>query len=70
MTSHDRSRWLPVLVAALTVFFVHALVGFPPAEALPIYAIGGLAKSDIDDARRAGAHGIAAIRAMGTAAQT
>ena len=32
---------------------------------LPIYAIGGLGQSDIDDARRAGAHGIAAIRAMG-----
>ena len=36
---------------------------------LPIYAIGGMTQSDMDDARRAGAHGIAAIRAMGTAAQ-
>ena len=37
---------------------------------LPIYAIGGLAQSDIDDARRAGAHGVAAIRAMGTTTPT
>lgn len=30
---------------------------------LPIYAIGGLNQADLSDARRAGAHGIAAIRA-------
>ncbi len=30
--------------------------------AIPIYAIGGLASEDLDDARRAGAHGIAMIR--------
>src|SRR6266536_3271836 len=33
MSSHDRSRWLPVLVAALAVLSVCALVGSPPAEA-------------------------------------
>jgi 8-oxo-dGTP diphosphatase len=30
---------------------------------LPVYAIGGLGKEDIDSARLAGAHGVAAIRA-------
>jgi len=30
--------------------------------AIPVYAIGGLASEDLDDARRAGAHGIAMIR--------
>jgi 8-oxo-dGTP diphosphatase len=30
---------------------------------LPVYAIGGLGRDDLDSARRAGAHGIAAIRA-------
>jgi 8-oxo-dGTP diphosphatase len=34
--------------------------GFPP---LPIFALGGLGWRDMDQARRAGAHGIAAIRA-------
>lgn len=37
---------------------------------LPIYAIGGLTKSDLDNARRAGAHGIAAIRAAWVTPQT
>ena len=31
--------------------------------ALPIYAIGGLSQADLDHARRAGAHGVAAIHA-------
>ena len=31
---------------------------------LPIYAIGGLAAADIDTARRHGAQGVAAIRAL------
>jgi len=30
--------------------------------AIPIYAIGGLTSDDLDDARRAGAHGVAMIR--------
>lgn len=34
--------------------------------ALPMYAIGGLAPADIDEARRHGAQGIAAIRALWT----
>lgn len=34
------------------------------ATALPLYAIGGLAPSDIDEARAHGAQGIAAIRAL------
>jgi 8-oxo-dGTP diphosphatase len=29
---------------------------------IPVYAIGGLRKADLDDARRAGAHGLAMIR--------
>jgi 8-oxo-dGTP diphosphatase len=29
---------------------------------IPVYAIGGLRASDMDDARRAGAHGLAMIR--------
>jgi 8-oxo-dGTP diphosphatase len=33
---------------------------------LPIFAIGGLAPTDIDTARRAGAHGVAAIRSAWT----
>ena len=37
---------------------------------LPIFAIGGLAKSDLDDAHCAGAHGIAAIRSAWASAQT
>ena len=32
--------------------------------AMPIYAIGGLAAADVDDARRHGAQGVAAIRAL------
>ena len=32
-------------------------------SSLPIYAIGGLGKSDLEDAWRAGAHGLAMIRA-------
>jgi len=32
-------------------------------SSIPIYAIGGLAKSDLEDAWRAGAHGLAMIRA-------
>ena len=28
---------------------------------IPVYAIGGLRQSDLDDARRAGAHGLAMI---------
>ena len=28
---------------------------------IPVYAIGGLRRSDLDDARRAGAHGLAMI---------
>jgi 8-oxo-dGTP diphosphatase len=32
-------------------------------QPLPVYAIGGLGKGDLAEARRAGAHGIAAIRA-------
>ncbi len=32
--------------------------------ALPIYAIGGMSADDLDDARRAGALGVAAIRAL------
>jgi 8-oxo-dGTP diphosphatase len=35
-------------------------VAVPPA---PTFALGGLASADLDDARKAGAHGIAAIRA-------
>lgn len=31
---------------------------------LPVYAIGGLGRNDLDSARSAGAHGIAAIRAV------
>jgi 8-oxo-dGTP diphosphatase len=31
--------------------------------ALPVLAIGGLAASDLDEAKQAGAHGIACIRA-------
>ena len=31
--------------------------------AIPVYAIGGLGPEDLEDARRAGAHGVAAIRA-------
>ena len=37
-----------------------AALGVPP---LPTFALGGLARADLDRARRAGAHGIAAIRA-------
>ena len=37
-----------------------AVVGMPP---LPTFALGGLSPADLDRARRAGAHGIAAIRA-------
>jgi len=37
-----------------------AAVGVPP---LPTFALGGLSRDDLDLARRAGAHGIAAIRA-------
>ena len=37
---------------------------------LPVYAIGGLVRSDLDDARRAGAHGVAAIRAAWATVQT
>jgi 8-oxo-dGTP diphosphatase len=29
---------------------------------IPVYAIGGLARSDLEDAWRAGAHGVAMIR--------
>jgi 8-oxo-dGTP diphosphatase len=31
--------------------------------AIPVYAIGGMAQGDLDDARRAGAHGVALQRA-------
>jgi 8-oxo-dGTP diphosphatase len=34
------------------------------AAGLPVYAIGGMAKSDVPIARRAGGHGIAAIRSL------
>jgi 8-oxo-dGTP diphosphatase len=37
-----------------------ALAGGLP---LPVYAIGGLGPRDLDEARRHGAHGVAAIRA-------
>jgi thiamine monophosphate synthase len=37
-----------------------AAVAVPP---LPTFALGGLAFTDLDRARRSGAHGIAAIRA-------
>lgn len=37
-----------------------ALTGVPP---LPVFALGGLGREDIDRARQAGAHGVAAIRA-------
>ena len=37
-----------------------AALGVPP---LPTFALGGLARADLDRAQRAGAHGIAAIRA-------
>ncbi|MDP2133341.1 MAG: Nudix family hydrolase [Sulfuritalea sp.] len=37
-----------------------AALGVPP---LPTFALGGLARADLDPAQRAGAHGIAAIRA-------
>jgi len=37
-----------------------AAVGVPP---LPTFALGGLSRADLDAAQRAGAHGIAAIRA-------
>jgi 8-oxo-dGTP diphosphatase len=33
---------------------------------LPVYAIGGLSRLDLEEARQAGAHGIAAIRACWT----
>jgi 8-oxo-dGTP diphosphatase len=33
---------------------------------IPVYAIGGLRRSDLDDARRAGAHGLAMIRGSWT----
>ncbi len=39
-------------------------LGVPP---LPVYALGGLSHGDLDAARAAGAHGIAAIRAAWTA---
>jgi 8-oxo-dGTP diphosphatase len=35
-------------------------VGVPP---LPVFGLGGLSRGDLDRARQAGAHGIAAIRA-------
>jgi 8-oxo-dGTP diphosphatase len=31
-------------------------------SAIPVYAIGGLRPDDLDEARRAGAHGLAMIR--------
>jgi 8-oxo-dGTP diphosphatase len=34
---------------------------------IPLYAIGGLTSADIEDAWRAGAHGIALLRAAWTA---
>lgn len=37
-----------------------SLVGVPP---LPTFALGGLSRGDLDVAQRAGAHGVAAIRA-------
>jgi 8-oxo-dGTP diphosphatase len=37
-----------------------AALGVPP---LPTYALGGLSRTDLDTAQRAGAHGIAAVRA-------
>lgn len=37
-----------------------ALTGVPP---LPVFALGGLGREDLDRARQAGAHGVAAIRA-------
>ena len=37
-----------------------AAVGVPP---LPVFALGGLSRADLDVARQSGAHGIAAIRA-------
>ncbi|NYZ62835.1 Nudix family hydrolase [Luteimonas deserti] len=49
-------------------------IGWPAFEALrehtalPIYAIGGLAPADLDEARRHGAQGIAAIRGLWGAA--
>lgn len=39
-----------------------AFAGLVAALPFPVLALGGLDRSDIDDARRAGAHGIAAIR--------
>jgi 8-oxo-dGTP diphosphatase len=36
--------------------------GLASGIAIPVYAIGGLASADLEDARRAGAHGIAMIR--------
>ena len=39
--------------------FEHIVAGLP----MPVFALGGLAPSDMESARAAGAHGIAAIRA-------
>ena len=36
------------------------------AASIPVYAIGGLRPADLDDARRAGAHGLAMIRGAWT----
>jgi 8-oxo-dGTP diphosphatase len=46
----------------------HKPLGWPGFEkiasgtTIPVYAIGGLTRDDLDDARRAGAHGLAMIR--------
>jgi 8-oxo-dGTP diphosphatase len=48
----------------------HPGIGWPQFErwargrTLPVYAIGGLSPADLPAARAAGAHGIAAIRAV------
>ena len=46
-----------------------AAIGWPrfaeiaAGSSIPVYAIGGLSRSDREDAWRAGAHGVAMIRA-------
>ena len=40
--------------------FARLMEGLP----MPVFALGGLAATDMEDARDAGAHGIAAIRGL------
>ncbi|MBP7079727.1 MAG: Nudix family hydrolase [Rhodocyclaceae bacterium] len=62
--SHPGEQGLGWVKFAAVLATEHAT---PP---LPIYAIGGLSQADLDDARRAGAHGIAAIRAAWSSSAT